>query len=62
MAEAAGVRAKLWVRVEDGAADKVEVGGCTDVADFKKAVKKEFDAAGIEIPFPQRDVHMHGTA
>ena len=27
-----------------------------------EAVKKEFDAAGIEIPFPQRDVHMHGTA
>lgn len=24
-----------------------------------KAVKKEFDAAGISIPYPQRDVHVH---
>ena len=27
--------------------------------DVTEAVKKRFDAAGISIPFPQRDVHMH---
>jgi small conductance mechanosensitive channel len=27
--------------------------------DVTKAVKKRFDAAGIGIPFPQRDVHVH---
>ncbi|MBB5352986.1 small conductance mechanosensitive channel [Haloferula luteola] len=27
--------------------------------DITKAVKKEFDAAGISIPFPQRDVHVY---
>ncbi len=27
--------------------------------DITKRVKKEFDAAGITIPFPQRDVHIH---
>ncbi|MGJ8632371.1 MAG: mechanosensitive ion channel family protein [Luteolibacter sp.] len=27
--------------------------------DITKSVKKEFDAAGISIPFPQRDVHIH---
>ncbi len=26
--------------------------------DFHEKVKKEFDAAGISIPFPQRDVHL----
>ncbi|MEM7807208.1 MAG: mechanosensitive ion channel family protein, partial [Planctomycetota bacterium] len=26
--------------------------------DFHKTVKQKFDAAGINIPFPQRDVHM----
>lgn len=26
--------------------------------DFHKAVKEAFDAAGVEIPFPQRTVHM----
>jgi small conductance mechanosensitive channel len=30
--------------------------------DTHEAVKKAFDAKGIEIPFPQRDVHMHGAA
>ena len=29
--------------------------------DMHKAVKKAFDAAGIEIPFPQRTVHMSKT-
>ena len=27
--------------------------------DFTKAVKEAFDAEGISIPFPQRDVHLH---
>lgn len=27
--------------------------------DVTRAAKKEFDAAGITIPFPQRDVHLH---
>lgn len=27
-----------------------------------RAVKKAFDAEGIEIPFPQRDVHLHSPA
>ncbi len=27
-----------------------------------EAVKVEFDAAGVSIPFPQRDVHMHQVA
>jgi small conductance mechanosensitive channel len=30
--------------------------------DVHAAVKRELDAAGIEIPFPQRDVHMHQVA
>ncbi len=27
--------------------------------DTTEAVKKKFDAAGVSIPFPQQDVHMH---
>ena len=27
--------------------------------DMHEAVKKRFDAEGISIPFPQRDVHLH---
>ena len=27
--------------------------------DVTRAVKERFDAAGVSIPFPQRDVHMH---
>ncbi|MFT5933354.1 MAG: small conductance mechanosensitive channel [Hydrogenophaga sp.] len=27
--------------------------------DMQEAVKKRFDAVGLEIPFPQRDVHLH---
>jgi hypothetical protein len=27
--------------------------------DLTRAVKREFDTAGITIPFPQRDVHLH---
>jgi small conductance mechanosensitive channel len=26
--------------------------------DITRAVKKHFDAEGISIPFPQRDVHL----
>jgi small conductance mechanosensitive channel len=29
--------------------------------DLTEAVKKAFDSNGIEIPFPQQDVHMHQT-
>ena len=27
--------------------------------EFGRAVKERFDASGISIPFPQRDVHVH---
>jgi small conductance mechanosensitive channel len=27
--------------------------------DLTRAVKKRFDAEGISIPFPQRDVHLY---
>ena len=30
--------------------------------DMHEKVKLEFDAAGISIPFPQQDVHMHQVA
>lgn len=30
--------------------------------DFVEAVKKRFDQEGINIPFPQRDVHLHQAA
>jgi small conductance mechanosensitive channel len=26
--------------------------------DFTKSVKEKFDAEGVSIPFPQRDVHL----
>jgi small conductance mechanosensitive channel len=39
-----------WVKKEDYWAVKF---------DLTEKVKKEFDAAGIEIPFPQTDVHLH---
>ena len=29
--------------------------------DVTKRVKTEFDAAGISIPYPQQDVHVHKT-
>lgn len=28
--------------------------------DLREQVKKQFDEEGIDIPFPQRDIHMHG--
>jgi small conductance mechanosensitive channel len=30
--------------------------------DITRAVKERFDAEGVSIPFPQRDVHLHQTA
>ncbi len=30
--------------------------------DITRSVKERFDAAGVSIPFPQRDVHMHQAA
>ena len=44
-----------WVKREDYWAVKF---------DLTEKIKKEFDAAGIEIPFPQTDVHLYreGTA
>jgi small conductance mechanosensitive channel len=30
--------------------------------DMHEAVKKALDSAGISIPFPQRDVHVHQVA
>jgi small conductance mechanosensitive channel len=30
--------------------------------DLVEAVKARFDADGISIPFPQRDVHLHQVA
>ena len=30
--------------------------------DFQEQVKLRFDAAGISIPFPQRDVHLHNAS
>lgn len=30
--------------------------------DMHEAVKKRFDAEGVSIPFPQRDVHLHQVA
>ncbi|QTN34137.1 mechanosensitive ion channel family protein [Akkermansiaceae bacterium] len=29
--------------------------------EITRRVKEDFDAAGISIPFPQRDIHFHGT-
>lgn len=31
-------------------------------SDLLETIKRKFDAAGISIPYPQRDVHMHQTA
>jgi small-conductance mechanosensitive channel len=30
--------------------------------DITRSVKERFDAAGVSIPFPQQDVHMHQVA
>ena len=30
--------------------------------DITRSVKEKFDAAGVSIPFPQRDIHMHQVA
>ena len=39
-----------WVKKEDYWGVKFDV---------TEKIKKEFDAAGIEIPFPQTDVHLY---
>ena len=31
-------------------------------SDLLESIKREFDAKGISIPYPQRDVHIHQTA
>lgn len=31
-------------------------------SDLLETIKREFDAKGISIPYPQRDVHLHQTA
>ena len=41
----------------------VETGNYWDVYwDITRSVKERFDAAGVSIPFPQQDVHMHQVA
>ena len=34
----------------------------TLTSDDARAIKEEFDKAGICIPFPQRDVHLYRSA
>jgi small conductance mechanosensitive channel len=29
--------------------------------DITRRIKEEFDAAGISIPFPQRDIHLYSV-
>jgi small conductance mechanosensitive channel len=41
----------------------VETGNYWDVYwDITRTVKERFDAEGVSIPFPQRDVHVHQIA
>lgn len=42
--------ARAWVKIEDY---------WNVVFDVTEAVKKRFDAEGVSIPFPQRDVHIY---
>jgi small conductance mechanosensitive channel len=44
------IYARPWVKREDFFATKL---------DLTRKVKERFDAEGVSIPFPQRDVHMH---
>ena len=44
------LKLRIWLKAED----------YWDVTfDFTEGAKKQFDAAGISIPFPQRDVHLY---
>jgi len=45
-----GLQSRIWIR-DPSRADFVKIR-----ADYVKRVKEEFDAAGITIPFPQRDL------
>lgn len=44
------IYARPWVRQADFFATKL---------DFTRRVKERFDAEGVSIPFPQRDVHLY---
>ncbi|MEE8334490.1 MAG: mechanosensitive ion channel domain-containing protein [Alphaproteobacteria bacterium] len=50
---AVNINLRCWVK----AADYWNV-----LNDFNKGIKERLDAAGISIPFPQRDVHITGRA
>lgn len=47
---AVGVTCRIWTRTPDW---------WTTTRDLVKAGKEAFDAKGISIPYPQRDVHLH---
>lgn len=44
---------RVWVRMDESA--KV-------LSDLKRAVSEELEKAGIEVPFPQRDLHIRSVA
>ncbi|MEM1157058.1 MAG: mechanosensitive ion channel domain-containing protein [Verrucomicrobiota bacterium] len=46
----------FWVRPWVNRTDYLNV-----MFDLNETVKKRFDAEGISIPYPQRDVHLHGA-
>jgi len=46
-------RLRLWVKMEDS--PKI-------LSDLKRAVSEELDKAKIEVPFPQRDLHVRSVA
>jgi small conductance mechanosensitive channel len=47
---AVSLKLRIWVKSEDY---------WSLWCDTQEGVKKQFDAAGISIPFPQRDVHLY---
>lgn len=56
VAELGDSSVNFWVRPWVNRTDYLNV-----MFDLNETVKKRFDAEGISIPFPQRDVHLHGT-